>query len=1022
VSAFTDGFETGTTDLWSTVFATNGAIAVQAGSAHDGSYGLHIDEAANAAGGVYVRRTFAATDIVHASGWFRAVTDGAAGNNNANLRIFSGGTRIVDVYRQNSTKEMWLRFLDDTSTMRYRPTAGWSTRADNTWYHWDVRVEYAGASSRVVAKLDGVVYVDETVSLKQGAFDMLQLGAEHPNQYVDLDADTIVLDPYGPQTFAPTLAPKNTISLGLIDSGSAIYAPTLTLAPYPITLGLIDASRAIYALTLSSTVALPLIDSGSAIYAPTLTLAPYPVALPLIDAGSAIYDLTLAHAGGATQGITLGLLDAGSAIYAPTLILAPYPVTLPLIDSGSAIYVPTITLAPYPITLGLIDASRAIYAPTLVATNTVTLGLIDAGRAIYALTVIADQFIDLGLIDAGSAIYAPTITTGFKIELGLIDSGSAIYAPTLTVGPGSVTLPLIDASSAIYALTLVGKNAVALPLTDAGSAIYALSLSTVNTVQLGLIDSVATIYAPTLTQTGASLQTVTLDLIDAGSAVYAPTLVPGPVGVTLPLLDASRAIYEPTLTTGYTITLGLLDAGPAIYEPTLGLAAYPISLGLIDAGSEIYAPTITGINLIDLGIIDAGSAIYNLTLSGQLTVALPLITSTSAAFEVAIQRGPPPGWTFRLHEPAYHLIVYSPGGTGGPGTAKLDLTSDLLNVVWQAGLNLPEMCAFTLARENPKIAQIAWMVDHFKLFREDASGLTTIMAGKLVKPQWSTTDVVVMGWDYKAFLQLSRTGYETMYPNKKLGTEIVSPEWTLAKTTADSPLEFVATGMIENPVGLNGTTEITTNEDFGLTMFNRLWTFFQIAEMGMANTANTVVFEITRTTPHTFNFWKNKGISSGHVLTAPGNLIEFSYDPAYEAIRNDRATIITDDATAGDPVTPYVVTDATSISTYRRLQDSLTVRTLMGLNSSATEADQQKEAMARLLKEGTRLPKVVTMWPRQGLVAPFRDIQLADTVRARLRDDATGALFDGTLRIIQLAGAWTPSEGEVLQIAGRGVD
>lgn len=373
----------------------------------------------------------------------------------------------------------------------------------------------------------------------------------------------------------------------------------------------------------------------------------------------------------------------------------------------------------------------------------------------------------------------------------------------------------------------------------------------------------------------------------------------------------------------------------------------------------------------------------------------------------------------RLRDVQYHAFLYAPGSGGGPGALKADLTPYLLNLIWQKGLNLAGMAAFTLVRGNPLIDSIDWMVDHVKVFREDDKGTATILAGRMVKPQYSSGDVVCLAWNYVAFLQLSRTGYNVEYPNKKLGTEVVSPEWSYAKTVADSPLEFVVTGTIENPLALDGTTEITTNEDFGVSMFNRLFAFFQIAEMAMSNTPNTVIFGISDTAPHTFSFLRNGGTARPMLLTYPGNLADHDFQPGYDLIRNDRATVVTD---ADGAEEEYAVTDATSIATYRRLQDALTLKTMLGLSAAAEEADQVKEGMARMLKEGIRLPKAVMLWPRQGLVSPGIDVELGDTVAVRLRDEGSGAVLDTRCRLVQMASAWTPGAGELIQMQVRGVD
>jgi hypothetical protein len=368
----------------------------------------------------------------------------------------------------------------------------------------------------------------------------------------------------------------------------------------------------------------------------------------------------------------------------------------------------------------------------------------------------------------------------------------------------------------------------------------------------------------------------------------------------------------------------------------------------------------------------------------------------------------------------YHAVVFGQDANGGPGAALCEITPELLNLRWQCAQNLPGMAVFTLVRPNAKLALLEAMKTHVKIWREDAAGLTPIFAGKIVKVMPKATDVVVSAWDYKALLQLSRTGYMTLYPNKKIGSEIVSPEWVLAKNVDTSPLAFVTTGTIENPLGSNGVTEITVNEDFGVVLFNRLFTFYQLAEMAMANTDNNVVFDISRTEPHTFSFSKNKGnVVSAIDFTFPGNLIDYDFDKGEDGIRNDRATVIS--GTAGDE--PYVVTDTANIAVYRRLQDALSPATLVGETTGTTETDQTKAIMARLLRVGIRLPRTAILTPRQGEFRPFADIDLGDKVRVSIvNDDETGTYFHGTVRVTAFTAAWSASAGELIALAARGLD
>jgi len=373
-----------------------------------------------------------------------------------------------------------------------------------------------------------------------------------------------------------------------------------------------------------------------------------------------------------------------------------------------------------------------------------------------------------------------------------------------------------------------------------------------------------------------------------------------------------------------------------------------------------------------------------------------------------------------LRDPSYHAIVYSPDANGGPGAPKLELDRDILNLVWQQTMNLPGLAAFSLGRYNSKLASIAWMQDHIKIVREDARATKTVFAGKLVKPDFGTSDVIVRCWDYFAFLQRSRTGFRTLYPSKKIGTEIVSPEWTAAKAVSNSPFAFVADGTIEDPLGADDVTPIKTNADFGVVDFNRLFVFYTLAEMAMANTDHNVVVEITREAPHTFNLWKDRSAQrTAYHFAFPGNLVGLSYQPGYDQYRNDLATVISDGAGSDSE---YVVTASDVATTaYRRLQDAVALQTLLGA-TGATEADQGKSALERLLKEGTRIPALVGLQPRQGELTPFDGWDLGDTFRVTVQKaDRSGDEHDGYLRAISVGAAWLPGAGELVQLYARGV-
>ncbi len=373
----------------------------------------------------------------------------------------------------------------------------------------------------------------------------------------------------------------------------------------------------------------------------------------------------------------------------------------------------------------------------------------------------------------------------------------------------------------------------------------------------------------------------------------------------------------------------------------------------------------------------------------------------------------------RLHDIQYHVVLYEADANGGPGNPKFELTPDVLNLVWQQALNGASQAAFSMTRFNEKLASFLWMVDHVKVFRETDAGLRTVFAGKVIKPDETTRDTIVYCWDYMSFLQRSRTGFKTMYPSKTI-KEIVDAEWALAKTVDTSPFAFVATGTTEAPLGSDDTTPITVNSTFGVVDFDRLYTFYALCEMSMANTDHTVVFEITREAPHTFNLWKNRSSPKEQfALVYPGNLIDYELDTGHDQLQNDIATVIIDQLTAEE--VEYVVTSAASIASgVRRLQSAVTIKTLYGQNTGTTESDQQKGAVARILSQSVVAPKLLIAFPRQGVVEPFVGWDLGDTFRVTTRKhDKSGDSIDDWMACVGMGGSWTPESGELLQLYMR---
>jgi hypothetical protein len=170
----------------------------------------------------------------------------------------------------------------------------------------------------------------------------------------------------------------------------------------------------------------------------------------------------------------------------------------------------------------------------------------------------------------------------------------------------------------------------------------------------------------------------------------------------------------------------------------------------------------------------------------------------------------------------------------------------------------------------------------------------------------------------------------------------------------------------------------------------RLPLFYDLSEMGRANTIYQVTYEITRTATFTFNFWKNKGSEVGVPLVLNGTVSDYQYAPGWAAHRNNLATLGT---TTGGGATEVVATDSSSISTFGLRQDVFTIKTLAGTAGATTEADQQKAVAERMLKTATTAAPSLWLTLTPGAITPFSGWDICDKLPVEIvngSDSITG--------------------------------
>lgn len=347
----------------------------------------------------------------------------------------------------------------------------------------------------------------------------------------------------------------------------------------------------------------------------------------------------------------------------------------------------------------------------------------------------------------------------------------------------------------------------------------------------------------------------------------------------------------------------------------------------------------------------------------------------------------------------------------GPSTRKAIL-HDALSLGYGWYSRFPANAFFTLRQDSIHNSLLVAGLDHVRIWFADKSqsyGPVLVFSGRLGDSSEAGEDVVWEAWSYLAELSLSTTGFRRLYPTKKIGTQIVSPEWSEnstdwplygAKVRTKSTLAHVTTGTIEDPA-VSGV-DITTDVRFGVIKVPRLLLFFDLSEMGRANTTNNVTYEISRAHNPAFNFWKNRGSAlTGKRLTFPGTLKDFRRAPGVMEIRNVLSTIGASLTGQATPIEKEVSAGQYGYNSFGRREDVFTVKTLAGVQAD-TEFDAQTKITERAVIESTQLTSALQLDVRPHLFLPFDGWDLEDTVRVQLKRGVTNV--DTDYRIIGIRG------------------
>ena len=204
IMAAASNFETGTLDGFGVSMSGTGNASASTGLSHSGNCAalLHTTASPGSMAKLTVGLTPGATEA-YTDGWFNIAAEGMAGNNVPYFRFFSGGVRVMDVFRQNISHELVLR---TSSPAGFAYTTLRQDVPTDTWHRLVMHVVPNGSGTTVQIWWDDrSVYVG-TVSISAMKVDTVQLGSEHDQQMADIYIDDVIINS-GTGTPAPVPGP-----------------------------------------------------------------------------------------------------------------------------------------------------------------------------------------------------------------------------------------------------------------------------------------------------------------------------------------------------------------------------------------------------------------------------------------------------------------------------------------------------------------------------------------------------------------------------------------------------------------------------------------------------------------------------------------------------------------------------------------------------------------------------------------------------------------------------------------------
>ncbi|MDQ0279330.1 protocatechuate 3,4-dioxygenase beta subunit [Arthrobacter silviterrae] len=189
-----DNFECGNLNKWTLQLGGDATATVQQTTVHTGLSAASLVTTTNNLSRANLSHAIpAASTDVYADGWFNITAIGPVGNDVPYFRFWTGSTRFADIYRYNSTGQLWLRVLSPAGTDIYAQLTT-SSISLSAWHHVQMRVAAAGPTTTIQVWLDGVqVYNSAAVNTSATSTTSVMMGSEHYPQPASINIDDVII-------------------------------------------------------------------------------------------------------------------------------------------------------------------------------------------------------------------------------------------------------------------------------------------------------------------------------------------------------------------------------------------------------------------------------------------------------------------------------------------------------------------------------------------------------------------------------------------------------------------------------------------------------------------------------------------------------------------------------------------------------------------------------------------------------------------------------------------------------------